>query len=542
VDFNQDLKPLNIMKVGEVWKLIDLDAAAKIGKKAGLKSSTGYVPPELIILSSTGEASVRDPTQADALTADLSFDMWSLGALLYLLITGQTIFNNNQEDNLDDQDLVRLYEWKDADLQAALKKVHNPKRTGMSQPLGRDLLEKLLQPKAGKRLKTMDDVLDHPFFTGESDGSDLASKTIIERMEELHAQNMSAHEETSKKLDQIAERLCGLEQMGLDQIEGRHTCPSTMLLLLAEDEIPAVWTDVWKMIETEEETRLAELEKQRRVLQAQAAELVENINQVIPPQSTWGGGFFAHKHTGVASVEVTVETINTLFANTTEVTLGFVEWMKGMGGVFESIYARTTNLHEEEEADVKKVVELVKLAIIVAKDISSFFKDLHQWYRFVNGPLKQWKQGAKSGMQPLTKVAKKALKELQRTRKHIRGSVKKKLQQVLNWGIHNSTKVMETCEVVLNALISDSYGEDAEGDGEGGDGEGCKDADDGADVPVHEGGGDGGQDFMSDMKSYCFRKFGQVAEDKLNKRTKIYDKVQIHLLCEYEGCHIPQGT
>jgi hypothetical protein len=28
------------MKVDEDWKLIDLDAAAKIGEKAGLKSST----------------------------------------------------------------------------------------------------------------------------------------------------------------------------------------------------------------------------------------------------------------------------------------------------------------------------------------------------------------------------------------------------------------------------------------------------------------------------------------------------------------------
>jgi hypothetical protein len=83
LDFNQDLKPLNIMKVGEAWKLIDLDAAATIGKKAGLKSSTGYVPPELLVLSSTGdEASVRDPNQADALIADSSFDMRSLGALL----------------------------------------------------------------------------------------------------------------------------------------------------------------------------------------------------------------------------------------------------------------------------------------------------------------------------------------------------------------------------------------------------------------------------------------------------------------------------
>jgi hypothetical protein len=34
------------MKVGGTWKLIDLDATAKIRTGyAGLKSSTGYVPP-----------------------------------------------------------------------------------------------------------------------------------------------------------------------------------------------------------------------------------------------------------------------------------------------------------------------------------------------------------------------------------------------------------------------------------------------------------------------------------------------------------------
>jgi hypothetical protein len=541
VEFNQDLKPLNIMKVGEVWKLIDLDAAAKIGKKAGLKSSTGYVPPELLILSTTVEASIRDPNQDDALTAESSFDMWSFGALLYLMITGETLFNNNTEDNLNNRDLLRLCQWNTDDLEDALDNVHN--RRGKHQPLGRDLLQELLQPEASKRPKSFKRVLDHPFFTGQSDGSDLASKAIIERVEvaitEIGLVGEGV-ERNSKKLDQIAEKLCGLEQMGLDQIEGKHKCPSAMLLLGAEDEIPAVWTDVWEMVETEEETRLAELEEQRRVLQAQAAELVENINQVVPPQSTWGRGFFAHKHTKGTSAEVTVETINSLFTNIMEVTLGFVEWMKGMGGVFESIYTRTKNLHEEEEADVKKVVELVKLAIIVAKDISSFFKDLRQWYHFVSGALKQWKKGTNTGKQPLTKIAKKALKNLQHTCKNIRGSVKKKLQQALKWGILNNTKIIETCEVVLNALISESFDDDAEGDGEGEDDEGCEgEGDDGADA--HQGGGDGGQDFMSDMKSYCFRKFGQVAEDKLNRRAKIYDKVQIYLLCEYEGCHVPQG-
>jgi hypothetical protein len=155
------------MKVGENWKLIDLDAAANIGEKAGLKSSTGYVPPELLSLAKTGEANLRDPTQTNALNADCRFDIWSLGALLYLLITGQTLLNNDQEDNLDEHDLIKLYKWNSDDLKAALSKVHNPMR-GKIQPLGCDLLSKLLQPEADKRPGTISDVLAHPFFVGES--------------------------------------------------------------------------------------------------------------------------------------------------------------------------------------------------------------------------------------------------------------------------------------------------------------------------------------------------------------------------------------
>jgi serine/threonine protein kinase len=201
------------MKVGEVWKLIDLDAAAKIGEKAGLKSSTGYVPPELLMLLSTGEVKVRDPTHADlALTADSSFDMWSLGALLYLLITGQTLFNNNTEDDLNNRDLLRLCRWNIDDLEDALDNVHN--RRGKHQPLGRDLLEKLLQPEASKRPTSFKRVLDHPFFTGESDGSD----KIMKRIEEIHQENMLAHAKTqdeqakqTKMLEVIDNRTINIE-------------------------------------------------------------------------------------------------------------------------------------------------------------------------------------------------------------------------------------------------------------------------------------------------------------------------------------------
>ena len=92
------------------WKLIDLDAACEIGKEpVGHKSSSAYVPPEAIYVDpDTNRACVRtvyynvvtgDPpglcfhlnnlnmlpitTAYDLLVAQPSFDVWSLGCILY---------------------------------------------------------------------------------------------------------------------------------------------------------------------------------------------------------------------------------------------------------------------------------------------------------------------------------------------------------------------------------------------------------------------------------------------------------------------------
>ena len=111
------MKPLNAVRVaakdGERWKLIDLDAAARIGVgHLGMKSSTVYAAPELLYKraaasgdAAAGEAaaaevlggggySVRAVTEAGAmdvtqvgafepLVASASFDMWSFGCVLY---------------------------------------------------------------------------------------------------------------------------------------------------------------------------------------------------------------------------------------------------------------------------------------------------------------------------------------------------------------------------------------------------------------------------------------------------------------------------
>jgi hypothetical protein len=45
----EDVKPLNIVRIGERWLLIDLDAAARIhDDRVGAKYSTAYNAPELV--------------------------------------------------------------------------------------------------------------------------------------------------------------------------------------------------------------------------------------------------------------------------------------------------------------------------------------------------------------------------------------------------------------------------------------------------------------------------------------------------------------
>jgi serine/threonine protein kinase len=173
---------------------------------------------------------VLQTCDVDLLEADPSFDMWSFGVLLYLLITGQTLFNNDQEDNLDDGDLLRLCKWNDDSLKAALAKVHNPRR-GKNQPLGRDLLEKLLQPDPARRcmskdhplyverkaLQNFDDVLSHPFFAEDSNPVDrsntvdLASLEIINALDKKMDLMLKSQARQEKLLAVIDERTIKIE-------------------------------------------------------------------------------------------------------------------------------------------------------------------------------------------------------------------------------------------------------------------------------------------------------------------------------------------
>jgi serine/threonine protein kinase len=93
------------------------------------------------------------------LAADASFDMWSLGCVLYQLSTGTSLFQANDEDNIQDQDLVKLALWKDELKKAKLARVGNR--------YARHLLQQLLQKDPQKRPSAQQVLAEDPFVRDE---------------------------------------------------------------------------------------------------------------------------------------------------------------------------------------------------------------------------------------------------------------------------------------------------------------------------------------------------------------------------------------
>ena len=87
-----DIKPRNIARVGQIWKLIDLDASAKIGVLRPEKYSEAYVPPELQRALLPTRESGRPVRGQETIVAAPEQDVWSLGVVLFELCAGADLF------------------------------------------------------------------------------------------------------------------------------------------------------------------------------------------------------------------------------------------------------------------------------------------------------------------------------------------------------------------------------------------------------------------------------------------------------------------
>lgn len=151
-----DIKPRNIVRVDASYKLIDLDAAVRIGDPAGVKTSTAFAPPELLAcLRSTASGQ-----QCAPLLAHPSFDMWSLGVTLFLMLQQAHLFASTTIDTLarEEEDGALLAAWPPEAHAAAVQRLRTEDRT--ARALVFDLLQHnpALRPSAAQ-------VLQHPYLT-----------------------------------------------------------------------------------------------------------------------------------------------------------------------------------------------------------------------------------------------------------------------------------------------------------------------------------------------------------------------------------------
>jgi hypothetical protein len=144
----------------------------------GLKASTAYVPPEAIFTFTSPEDSssseiacfksegnrVQYGVTFDLLHADASFDIWSLGCILYQMCTGDVrpLFQGGQDDNLTD--LVIDHDNNLWILAAWPEEVKQRKLSYVIDSNARHLLSLILQ-KDPTRRPSLARILDHPFMS-----------------------------------------------------------------------------------------------------------------------------------------------------------------------------------------------------------------------------------------------------------------------------------------------------------------------------------------------------------------------------------------
>ncbi|CAK4067124.1 unnamed protein product [Aphanomyces euteiches] len=186
-----DLKKWNIVRVKNQLKLIDFDAAVKMGEPIGAKFSSGILPPEMFYklkddhdkelyatywratqniderlrlkLQPRAEYVVKTfqpenqlPLPYKKVLASPAFDVWSLGCMMFQMWSGEELVSTDINQDVVASQIEVAANWTDNKLEERIK-------SQIRDRDARDLLLRILRVHPSDRL-SLDVMLEEPYF------------------------------------------------------------------------------------------------------------------------------------------------------------------------------------------------------------------------------------------------------------------------------------------------------------------------------------------------------------------------------------------
>ena len=282
---HNDLKLLNVLRIENDQErrlyIIDFDAATSLERHRellcfiGAKVSSATLPPEMFAKLNTDEVAtykryfektgdpellskiapkrlpdgqhmvvrtfLSDPEDSsqpfaretlpyELLESSEASDIWALGCVLYLFMTGEHLEPVNRDDDLISADsMERIMTWNDKQLNRKLKAVKDP--------LARDLLTILLAADPQQRVSVnLTDLLQrHPYFNPESN-----DQGLLQKIEEIRV-GVQAIDAGMKVLDERTRVILGVALEIKYELARRFEEMARRLTATLEDNHPTVF-------------------------------------------------------------------------------------------------------------------------------------------------------------------------------------------------------------------------------------------------------------------------------------------------------------
>lgn len=156
----------NIGKFGSRWKLLGVGGSTPMTRPTNPNRGF-YHPPESIIVENKRAPMSKKNYSASVVSipAHATYDIWAYGVLLYEALAGVPLgpYACRGKRAMSATEVCKIGLWDEASLRKALR--HIPDTS-----LSRDLLKRLLHHDPSKRINSMRNVLEHPFFSKGSVG------------------------------------------------------------------------------------------------------------------------------------------------------------------------------------------------------------------------------------------------------------------------------------------------------------------------------------------------------------------------------------